>query len=377
MKGGLNVSNMLKLLKKELKLFIKDDKGQAAVLVAVSLAVLLGFGALTTDLGFLYVQRRSAQNIADSAALAGTWAIQDGEEAVKAVIEDYAEKNGIFKTDIKPHPFYNKFIVDNKFVKVVVDKEHELFLAKALNMEKPRVGAEATATRSSIWKPGFRDLLPVGLTRYEDYFYEEVEVIGKNGKITTELQLNQSLKAYLEGKHPSMNVENGLKNNRAIYKEALEYFIDNDPTKIFDLVLGDSKFGSFGFIDLDGSNGGGANITGDWIDNGYNGILNIIISENGNMATLDSNLKNYIKTRGEEAYIVAILPRAIDEKPNNWKAESNEYLIIHVKNLKLIGSGGSAKLTGTLNEIFIPGDKLLPGQTNIESLPQSWLVKHP
>ena len=370
--------NILKLLQNKFSKFNKDDSGQALVLVALSLTVLLGLGALTTDLGFLFVQRRNSQNIADAAALAGTWAIQDGEAAVKLVVEEYAKKNGISKTDIKADPKYdNKFIVDNKFVKVVVDKEHELFLAKILSIENARVGATATATRSSIWKQGFKDLLPVGLTRYEDYFYEEVEVIDKNGKITTELQLNQSLKNYLEVKHLSTNVEDLLKNNLAVYKEALEYFIDTDPSKIFDLVLGDSKFGSFGFIDLDGSNGGGASITSGWIDNGYNGELNNLISENGNMATLDSNLKNYIKTRGEETYIVAILPTAIDEKPNNWKASSNQYVIIHVKNLKLVGSGGSAKLTGTLNEVFIPGDILLPGNIVKESLPQSWLVKHP
>ena len=47
------------------------ESGQVIVILAVALVVLLGFTALAVDGGMIYSDRRSAQNVADSAALAG------------------------------------------------------------------------------------------------------------------------------------------------------------------------------------------------------------------------------------------------------------------------------------------------------------------
>lgn len=48
-----------------------DSHGQAFVLAALMLTVLLGFTGLALDMGATYVQYSEAQNAADSAALAG------------------------------------------------------------------------------------------------------------------------------------------------------------------------------------------------------------------------------------------------------------------------------------------------------------------
>lgn len=49
---------------------LKDDDGVVAVITAVLLVVLLGFGAIVVDLGALYAERRQLQNGADAAAIA-------------------------------------------------------------------------------------------------------------------------------------------------------------------------------------------------------------------------------------------------------------------------------------------------------------------
>ncbi|MBV8358098.1 MAG: hypothetical protein JO189_09215, partial [Deltaproteobacteria bacterium] len=49
----------------------QNARGQVLVLVAISLTVLLGFAALATDVGLLYVNRRQMQSAADAAAIAG------------------------------------------------------------------------------------------------------------------------------------------------------------------------------------------------------------------------------------------------------------------------------------------------------------------
>ncbi|MGB9641068.1 MAG: pilus assembly protein TadG-related protein, partial [Anaerolineales bacterium] len=78
------------------KRMLKQEKGQAIVLIALAMVVLLGFTALAIDGGMLYSDRRHAQNAADAAALAG--ALQKANNQTNAVIlqaiADSASGNG-------------------------------------------------------------------------------------------------------------------------------------------------------------------------------------------------------------------------------------------------------------------------------------------
>ncbi len=56
---------------KKIKSSLESQKGAVAVLVALTLPVLLGAGALAVDLAYLHVVRNELQNDADAAALAG------------------------------------------------------------------------------------------------------------------------------------------------------------------------------------------------------------------------------------------------------------------------------------------------------------------
>jgi Flp pilus assembly protein TadG len=60
---------------------IRNRQGAALALVAVSLVVILGMGALAVDMGMLIKQREDAQRAADAAALAGASAFQDEDGA--------------------------------------------------------------------------------------------------------------------------------------------------------------------------------------------------------------------------------------------------------------------------------------------------------
>jgi Flp pilus assembly protein TadG len=63
---------------------IRNRHGAALAIVAISLVVILGMGALAVDMGMLIKQRDDAQRAADAAALAGASAFQD-EKALDAV----------------------------------------------------------------------------------------------------------------------------------------------------------------------------------------------------------------------------------------------------------------------------------------------------
>jgi len=50
---------------------MKERKGAVAVIVAIVLAMLIGFVALAVDVGYVMVTRNELQDVADAAALAG------------------------------------------------------------------------------------------------------------------------------------------------------------------------------------------------------------------------------------------------------------------------------------------------------------------
>jgi len=81
----------------------QKEHGQSIVIIAVALIVLLIFGAFAVDLSFAYFQRRSMQNAADAAALAGARALGAYQSDPTApsmtngdlylIIQEYAARN--------------------------------------------------------------------------------------------------------------------------------------------------------------------------------------------------------------------------------------------------------------------------------------------
>ena len=97
-----------------------NERGATIVLVAVSLTVLLGMGALAVDLGMLIKARNDAQRNADAAALAGASAYQNAKP-YDAIYEakdrafDYIARNPIGKTFVNALP-YDTTITGNRYV---------------------------------------------------------------------------------------------------------------------------------------------------------------------------------------------------------------------------------------------------------------------
>ena len=85
---------------------LSKEKGQSLVLVAAAMVILVLFVAITVDVSSAYYNRRTAQNAADGAALAGASRLAtqinnqkklDGQ--IKEDMNDFAERNGIADTD--------------------------------------------------------------------------------------------------------------------------------------------------------------------------------------------------------------------------------------------------------------------------------------
>ena len=79
-------------------------RGQAMIIVALSMVVLLGIAALVVDLGLSWIMRRDEQNAADPAAIAAARYIEEGDSAatrakMHAAACFYAQQNQFFASD--------------------------------------------------------------------------------------------------------------------------------------------------------------------------------------------------------------------------------------------------------------------------------------
>jgi Flp pilus assembly protein TadG len=73
---------------------LKSERGQAFVLVAVAMVMLLGMAALVLDVGNWFRDKRRLQGTVDAAALAGAQQLPDDSAAAQSQAMTYANKNG-------------------------------------------------------------------------------------------------------------------------------------------------------------------------------------------------------------------------------------------------------------------------------------------
>ena len=77
--------------------FRDSERGQAMILIVLTIVALFGFGALAIDMGQIYYARRTAQAAADSAALAAAFDAAAGSKVAATAINraiDIANTNG-------------------------------------------------------------------------------------------------------------------------------------------------------------------------------------------------------------------------------------------------------------------------------------------
>ena len=74
---------------------LRSERGQALVLAALAMVVVLGFAAMAIDVGYWYSQKREVQNAVDAAALAAAQELPDDPTEAEAVALDYLNRNGV------------------------------------------------------------------------------------------------------------------------------------------------------------------------------------------------------------------------------------------------------------------------------------------
>ena len=125
----------------------KDQDGQAVVLMAISLTVLMGMAALVLDVGLWMRSDRRLQQTADAAALAGAQMLPTDPAGAKALALSYANQNGgdVLAADIVVSTTYTS----NDTISVDAAKNEPGIFSKVLGINSARVEASAKARTDS------------------------------------------------------------------------------------------------------------------------------------------------------------------------------------------------------------------------------------
>jgi len=135
---------------KKLMKVVKNEDGQVLVMTSILLVVLLGFAALTIDLGRVYITKTKLQNVADAAALAGAQDLpfsSTDTRTAKSTANYYAEQNGVQESETTLNAPYNG---DSTKIEVVCRKTVSYTFARVLGFTQTDVSASAVAQKQTV-----------------------------------------------------------------------------------------------------------------------------------------------------------------------------------------------------------------------------------
>jgi len=123
---------------------IKDESGQALVIVAASVVLLLGVTAFSVDLGMAYNAKAELQAAADAAALAGAQDLPNTALAEQTAIS-YAGFNEVEADNVEA------FSLSTKLIEVRCSRTFDYLFAKVLGFDSKVIVARAVATKQATW----------------------------------------------------------------------------------------------------------------------------------------------------------------------------------------------------------------------------------
>ena len=123
---------------------LRGESGQALILAAAAMVVILGMAAMAIDVGMFLQERRDLQNAADAAALAGAADLPDSPANAVSHATEWAEQNGIGAGELEGVTVSTTY-VDNDTVTVAVKRDVPWLFARVLGRGSDTMRADATA----------------------------------------------------------------------------------------------------------------------------------------------------------------------------------------------------------------------------------------
>ena len=126
-----------------------QQRGQSLLVFVLFIGALLGFTAMTIDMGMFYEDRRHLQNTADAAALAGAQELPLDPAGARQKAQDWALNNGVDSSQISTIEVRSR-LTANDTVYVELKKDFSWIFARVLGKTTSDVSADAAATTGSL-----------------------------------------------------------------------------------------------------------------------------------------------------------------------------------------------------------------------------------
>lgn len=126
---------------------MKDESGQALVIVAVSVIVLFGVTAFSVDMGMAYNAKAELQAAADAAALAGAQDLPDATKAINAA-KQYAGLNKVEVDNVVPVTPYE---LNSNQIQVTCTRSFNYLFARVLGFNSTIIRVSAVAEKHLVW----------------------------------------------------------------------------------------------------------------------------------------------------------------------------------------------------------------------------------
>lgn len=142
-------------MRKVLRRLFKKTDGQALVVFVLMISILGGFAALAIDVGAMQVEKRSLQNMADAAALAGAQDLSKGGNAAENTAVEFARLNGLNVTHNNTENDGNLIIAKSSYngdstkLEVKVKSKVNHTFARLIGFNNSDVSARAVAQSTS------------------------------------------------------------------------------------------------------------------------------------------------------------------------------------------------------------------------------------
>lgn len=130
---------------------LRDRRGVVGVLFALAMPILIGFLALSTEVGTWYLERRQMQTAADMAAIAAAYELLAGTEDEVGTAEQeiahhgFSTADGLTTATVNLPPTQGSAIGDSTAVEVVLTRSRTLLFAAMFAADPVSISVRATA----------------------------------------------------------------------------------------------------------------------------------------------------------------------------------------------------------------------------------------
>jgi hypothetical protein len=147
----MNITNIKGKVRSRLVALMRDQRGSMITLSAISMTAIIGFAGMGVDVAMWYSEKRVTQSIADAAAVAATYAMQEGASPAEvelaarteAIRNGFTETSGNILTVNNAAPLATPGSTIPR-ADISVTREVPVFLSGAFLEGNPKVSASAT-----------------------------------------------------------------------------------------------------------------------------------------------------------------------------------------------------------------------------------------